>query len=107
MASRNASTTRAQSFLEIIGPAVLEICSVTLSTRSALVISPSCSVAARPWTLAELTAVNSYVSRVCATSSRLLSDHVQKLLEERPGVVRAGRGLGVVLDSEHRQLAMT
>src|SRR6476469_6406453 len=36
--SRNASTTRAQSFFEIIGPAVREIWVVTLSTRSALVI---------------------------------------------------------------------
>src|SRR6476620_1438710 len=36
--SRNASTTRAQSFFEIIGPAVREIWAVTLSTRSALVI---------------------------------------------------------------------
>src|SRR2546429_7579406 len=39
-ASRNASTTRAQSFLEIIGPAVLAIEAVTCSTRSALVMRP-------------------------------------------------------------------
>ncbi len=39
MASKKASTTRAQSFFEIIGPAVREICSVTLSTRSALVMN--------------------------------------------------------------------
>src|SRR5688572_7116614 len=38
IASRNESTTRAQSFLEIIGPAVCEICAVTRSTRSAFVI---------------------------------------------------------------------
>src|SRR5215471_13531310 len=42
--SRNASTTRAQSFLEIIGPAVREIWAVTRSTRSALVIEkPRCA----------------------------------------------------------------
>src|SRR4051812_27161089 len=39
-ASRKASTTRAQSFLEIIGPAVLAIEAVTCSTRSALVMRP-------------------------------------------------------------------
>src|SRR3954468_4206729 len=39
-ASRNASTTRAQSFFEIIGPAVLAMEAVTCSTRSALVIHP-------------------------------------------------------------------
>ncbi len=38
MASRKESTTRAQSFFEIIGPAVRAICVVTCSTRSALVI---------------------------------------------------------------------
>src|SRR3954466_9538035 len=36
--SRKASTTRAQSFLEIIGPAVREIWAVTRSTRSAFVM---------------------------------------------------------------------
>ena len=39
-ASKNASTTRAQSFLEIMGPAVLAIEAVTCSTRSALVMRP-------------------------------------------------------------------
>src|SRR6202041_1171169 len=39
IASRNESTTRAQSFLEIIGPAVRAIWVVTCSTRSALVMS--------------------------------------------------------------------
>src|SRR5688572_15106804 len=38
IASRNESTTRAQSFFEIIGPAVCAICAVTRSTRSAFVI---------------------------------------------------------------------
>ena len=38
IASRNESTTRAQSFFEIIGPAVCEICAVTRSTKSAFVI---------------------------------------------------------------------
>src|SRR5712692_9920667 len=41
-ASRNESTTRAQSFLEIRGPAVRAICAVTFSTRSAFVIRPPC-----------------------------------------------------------------
>src|SRR5262249_43669165 len=44
-ASRKLSTTRAQSFLLIIGPAVRAICAVTFSTRSALVINAS---SARP-----------------------------------------------------------
>src|SRR6187551_483281 len=39
-ASRKASTTRAQSFLEIIGPAVRAMEAVTCSTRSALVMRP-------------------------------------------------------------------
>src|SRR6266550_3641073 len=39
-ASRKESTTRAQSFLEIRGPAVRAICAVTFSTRSAFVIHP-------------------------------------------------------------------
>jgi hypothetical protein len=39
-ASRKASTTRAQSYLEIIGPAVRAIEAVTCSTRSALVMHP-------------------------------------------------------------------
>src|SRR6185312_4203898 len=39
-ASRNASTTRAQSFFAIMGPAVLAMDAVTCSTRSALVIHP-------------------------------------------------------------------
>src|SRR4026207_391848 len=39
-ASRKASTTRAQSFFEIIGPAVRAIEAVTCSTRSALVMRP-------------------------------------------------------------------
>src|SRR5207302_4684236 len=39
-ASRKESTTRAQSFLEIKGPAVRAICAVTFSTRSAFVIRP-------------------------------------------------------------------
>src|SRR3954465_1585691 len=39
-ASRKASTTRAQSFLEIIGPAVFAMEAVTCSTRSALVMHP-------------------------------------------------------------------
>src|SRR4029077_15627026 len=44
IASRKASTTRAQSFFEIIGPAVREIWVVTRSTRSALVIEkPRCA----------------------------------------------------------------
>src|SRR6266540_4818475 len=41
-ASRNESTTRAQSFLEMRGPAVRAICAVTFSTRSAFVIGPPC-----------------------------------------------------------------
>ena len=40
IASRNKSTTRAQSFFEIIGPAVRAIEAVTCSTRSALVMRP-------------------------------------------------------------------
>src|SRR6185295_11939743 len=39
-ASRNASTTLAQSFFEIIGPAVRAIVAVTFSTRSAFVMHP-------------------------------------------------------------------
>src|SRR6266516_2504856 len=39
-ASRKESTTRAQSFLEMRGPAVRAICAVTFSTRSAFVIHP-------------------------------------------------------------------
>src|SRR6185312_11225922 len=38
IASRKVSTTRAQSFFEIVGPAVCAICAVTSSTRSAFVI---------------------------------------------------------------------
>ena len=40
-ASRKESTTRAQSFLDIIGPEVRAMLAVTFSTRSALVICPS------------------------------------------------------------------
>src|SRR3989441_8330088 len=39
-ASRKESTTRAQSFLEMRGPAVRAICAVTFSTRAAFVIHP-------------------------------------------------------------------
>src|SRR2546429_78095 len=39
-ASRKESTTRAQSFLEIKGPAVRAICAVTFSSTPALVIHP-------------------------------------------------------------------
>src|SRR5258708_25145723 len=41
-ASRKESTTRAQSFFEMRGPAVRAICAVTFSTRSAFVIRTPC-----------------------------------------------------------------
>jgi hypothetical protein len=40
IASRKASTTRAQSFFEMVGPAVRAIDAVTSSTKSAFVILP-------------------------------------------------------------------
>src|SRR6478672_8817420 len=99
--SRNASTTRAQSFLEIIGPAVREIWAVTLSTRSALVIrNASFSGARRVGTHTELSDVNSYVSRVWATSSGVRTNRFEELVEQRAGIVRAGSGLRMVLDRE-------
>src|SRR5438105_2484876 len=66
----------------------------------------SCERAVQPRTLAELTAVNSCVSRVCTTLSRLVSHHVEKLIEEGPRVVWPRRCFGVVLDREDRQLLM-
>src|SRR2546421_2720432 len=47
-ASRNESTTRAQSFFEMRGPAVRAICAVTFSTRSDFVIGPPVTAGASP-----------------------------------------------------------
>src|SRR3954462_190283 len=104
IASRNASTTRAQSFFEIIGPAVFEIWAVTLSTRSALVILclRFVSAAGRGAACTELRSVNSYVSRVWATSATLGTHRFHELVEERTGVMGPGGRLGMILNGENR-----
>src|SRR5689334_4097585 len=106
--SKKASTTRAQSFLEIIGPAVREIWAVTLSTRSALVIRiASCQAPEGPGMLTELSAVNCCVSRAWATCTGPRTDPVEEFVERRAGIVRTGRGLRMVLHREDGFLAMT
>src|SRR5256714_5186797 len=77
-ASRNESTTRAQSFLEIRGPAVRAICAVTFSTRSAFVIRPPCRAQGQSRRGANIRA---YL--LCVKS-------LEELLEVPLGVVRAG-----------------
>src|SRR5262245_27318793 len=48
----------------------------------------------------ELSDVNSYVSRVWATSPGVRTNRFEKLVEEGPGVVRTGGRFGVVLHRE-------
>src|SRR5581483_7277588 len=108
--SRNASTTRAQSFLEIIGPAVREIWAVTFSTRSALVIrNASGSGARQPGTLTELSDVNSYVSRVWLTCPGCIGvrpHRFHEVVEQRTRVVRTRSRFGVILHGEDWLLAV-
>src|SRR6266436_7275839 len=93
-ASRNESTTRAQSFLEIRGPAVRAICAVTFSTRSAFVIRPPCRAQGQSRRGANIRA---YL--LCVKS-------LEELFEVPPGVVRSGRGLGMILHRENRVFPM-
>src|SRR2546427_3433093 len=93
-ASRKESTTRAQSFLEIRGPAVSAICAVTFSTRSAFVIRPPCRAQGPSRRGANIRA---YL--LCVKS-------LEELLEVSLGVVRTRRGLRVVLHGENRVLPM-
>src|SRR3954471_23887904 len=84
IASRKESTTRAQSFLEIMGPAVRAICAVTRSTRSAFVMGGASELAAEGYEkLIELIRVNSCVSRAWTTSRARLSDGFHELGEQR------------------------
>ena len=53
-------------------------------------------------TLTELIAVNCCVSRAWTTWARVRTNGFQKLVEQRPGVMRPGRGLRVVLHSKDR-----
>src|SRR5512140_3817477 len=106
MASRKASTTRAQSFFEIIGPAVFEIWAVTCSTRSALVIR-NLGLAIAEWPIVRRKYdVNRCVSSVWLIRGPAGADGLQELAEQRPGVVGARSGLRVVLDREDRKLPM-
>src|SRR5437879_4136617 len=93
-ASRNASTTRAQSFLEMRGPAVRAICAVTFSTRSAFVIGPPC----QGFRVAKAGGnIRAYLLTVKS---------LEELLEVLLGVVRARRCLRMVLDGDDRVLAV-
>src|SRR6476469_3217777 len=106
MASRKASTTRAQSFFEIIGPAVFAIWAVTCSTRSALVIR-NLGLAIAEWPIVRRKYdVNRCVSSVWLVRGAAGADGLQELAEERPRVVRARGGLRMVLDREDRELPM-
>src|SRR5205807_4234888 len=91
-ASRKESTTRAQSFLEIRGPAVRAICAVTFSTRSAFVIRPPCRAQGQSRRGANIRA---YL--LCVKS-------LEELLEVPLGIVGTGRSLRVVLHRENRVL---
>src|SRR5206468_6662662 len=91
-ASRNESTTRAQSFLEIRGPAVRAICAVTFSTRSAFVIQ---SPLKGPRAVKTGANIRAYL--LCVKS-------LEELLEVPLGVMGSGRGLGMVLHGENRPL---
>src|SRR5438105_11808134 len=93
-ASRNESTTRAQSFLEIRGPAVRAICAVTFSTRSAFVILPPCRAQGQSRRGANIRA---YL--LCVKS-------LEELFEVPLGVMGARRSLRVVLHRENRVLPM-
>src|SRR5205807_10184059 len=88
-ASRNESTTRAQSFLEMRGPAVRAICAVTFSTRSAFVIRPPCR------------ALRGTKSGGNIRAYLLTVKSLEELLKMSPRVVGSGRGLGVVLNREN------
>src|SRR6476661_8490452 len=106
MASRKASTTRAQSFFEIIGPAVFEIWAVTCSTRSALVIR-NLGLAIAEWPIVRRKYdVNRCVSSVWLIRGPARADGLQELAEQRPRVVGARGGLWVVLDCKDRELAV-
>src|SRR5581483_4104205 len=98
IASRNESTTRAQSFFEIIGPAVCAIWVVTCSTRSALVIR-------RPQHMGHLLPPNFHNDRTLPNLSQALAGFDERV-EQGSGVMRAWRGFRVILNREHRQLAM-
>src|SRR5713226_4921689 len=93
-ASRKESTTRAQSFLEIRGPAVRAICAVTFSTRSAFVIRPPRRAQGHSRRGANIRA---YL--LCVKS-------LEELLEVALGVVRPGGRLGMVLHGKDRVFAM-
>src|SRR5687768_13678526 len=132
IASRKESTTRAQSFLEIIGPAVCEICAVTRSTKSAFVIEGPRKgrvrnrrqrLETRPLTvvcqaLGSLEAGSETTADGAGrrgrarreigvgTLNRALPNRVHELEEEWPRVVRPWRRLGVILHGKDRLLAV-
>src|SRR5207244_4778364 len=89
-ASRKESTTRAQSFFEIRGPAVGAICAVTFSTRSAFVIHP-------PWRAQGQSrrGANIRAYLLCVKS-------LEELFEVALGVVRFRGVLGIVLAGDKR-----
>src|SRR5689334_22916813 len=91
-ASKNESTTRAQSFLEIRGPAVRAICAVTFSTRSAFVIQ---SPLKGPRAVKTGANIRAYL--LCVKS-------LEELLKVPLGVVRPRGSLGVVLHRENGPL---
>src|SRR5688572_27399661 len=108
-ASRNASTTRAQSFFEIIGPAVRAIEAVTCSTRSALVMHPpgGSRMGGRP----QAPRARSYeltccLSRAWGLGARGAPKQGEKLGEVRVCVVRPRSRLRMVLHGEKRKLQM-
>src|SRR5688572_20567018 len=88
IASRNASTTRAQSFFDIMGPAVREIWAVTRSTRSAFVmVGPrsDAPVGRGRWTnLGLLTVVCQELGRLAP----LRAKRPEEVVEDRASVVR-------------------
>src|SRR5207302_8273079 len=91
-ASRKESTTRAQSFFEMRGPAVRAICAVTFSTRSAFVIGP-------PRTSAGMQKSGAMIRAYLFSVKSL-----KELLKVPLRVMWARGRLGVVLDGENRVL---
>jgi hypothetical protein len=108
--SRNASTTRAQSFFEIMGPAVRAIEAVTFSTRSALVMHPPPGSQTDGRPNGHHGADDTSLVLVCqdfeSTGAEPVLEKIHEFAKVGIGVVRSRSRLRVVLYGENGQLGM-
>src|SRR5690606_22429657 len=109
MASRKASTTRAQSFFEIIGPAVRAMDAVTCSTRSALVMRPPVGFnppggPPEPGSEGRVYGLKRCLSRAWGTCTAPGPQQPDEFVEMGVGIVRPRGRLGMVLHRENGQV---